>query len=88
MRELGIDSSSFRSRAFTPNRAAACDLIIAMTRAHAALMRSAAPELRERIRTLIPGGDVPDPFGGDAAHYREVFGFMRQYIDQLFTEIE
>ena len=87
MAELGIDASNFRSRAFTPRRGEGYDLIVGMTRSHAALLRTAAPRLRERICTLIPGEDVPDPFGGDTAHYRQVFGFMRQHLDNLITQL-
>lgn len=87
MAELGIDSSQFGSTAFSPGRAEKCDLLIGMTRTHAALMRHIAPELKDRVRTLIPGEDVPDPFGGSVEHYRKVFDFMRCYIDQLFKEL-
>jgi protein-tyrosine-phosphatase len=87
MRELEIDSSSFRSAAFTPKRAQEYDLMIGMTRTHAALLRHIVPELAERVRTLIPGADVPDPFGGSIGEYKEVFNFMKPYIDQLFTEL-
>ena len=85
MAELEIDSTPFRSAAFTPGRAEKFDLLIGMTRTHAALMRHIAPELRERVSTLIPGEDVPDPFGGSIEEYREVFNFMRPYLNQLFT---
>ena len=87
MAELGIDASPFRSRAFTPERGKAYDSIIGMTRSHAALLRTAAPELRERICTLVPGADVPDPFGGSVEHYREVFGFMRGHLDRLLSQL-
>ena len=87
MAELGIDASPFRSRAFTPERGKACDLIVGMTRSHAALLRAAAPGLRERICTLVPGADVPDPFGGSVEHYRQVFGFMRGHLDRLLSQL-
>lgn len=87
MAELGIDSSSFRSAAFTPKRAASYDLMIGMTRTHKALMCHIVPELREKITTLIPGEDVPDPFGGSVEDYRQVFEFMKPFLDQLFIEL-
>lgn len=88
MAELGIDSCAFASTAFTPKRAQEFDLLIGMTRTHAAMMRHIAPELRDRVRTLIPGEDVPDPFGGSVEEYREVFNFMRPYIEQLLNELK
>lgn len=88
MKELGIDASAFSSSAFTPKRAAGYDLLIGMTRTHAAMMRHIAPELRERVQTLVPGADVPDPFGGSVEDYREVFNFMRPFLDQLLTNIK
>ena len=87
MEELGIGSSAFSSAAFTPKRAQKYDLMVGMTRTHAALMRHIVPELAGKVQTLIPGGDVPDPFGGSIDDYREVFNFMKPYIDQLFIEL-
>ena len=50
------------------------------------MMRHIAPEVRERVRTLIPGEDVPDPFGGSVEDYRKVFDFMRPFLEQLFID--
>lgn len=86
MNELGIDSSKFTSSAFTPKRAAQYDLLVGMTRTQVAMMRHIAPEVRERVRTLIPGEDVPDPFGGSVEDYRKVFDFMRPFLEQLFID--
>ena len=86
MKELGIETAAFSSTAFTPKRAQNYDLLIGMTRTHAAMMRHIVPELRERVRTLIPGEDVPDPFGGSVEEYKRVFNFMKPFIDQLFIE--
>ena len=86
MMELGIETKEFSSAAFTPKRAQNYDLLIGMTRTHAAMMRHIVPELREKVRTLIPDEDVPDPFGGSAEDYKAVFSFMKPFIDQLFIE--
>ena len=86
MKELGIDASGFASTAFTPKRAEEYDLLVGMTRTHASLMRFIAPDAGEKVRTLIPGADVPDPYGGSVDEYREVFNFMRPYLEQLLTE--
>ena len=86
MRELGIETAEFRSTAFTPKRAQSYDLMIGMTRTHAAMMRHIVPGLRDKIRTLIPNEDVPDPFGGTIEDYKAVFNFMKPFIDQLFIE--
>ena len=87
MKELGIDCSQFCSTAFTPRRAQEYDLMIGMTRTHAAMMRHIVPELAEKVQTLIPGEDVPDPFGGSVGEYREVFNFMRPFLDKLFNDL-
>ena len=86
MEELGIETKEFSSTAFTPKRAQNYDLLIGMTRTHAAMMRHIVPELREKVRTLIPNEDVPDPFGGSVGDYKAVFNFMKPFIDQLFIE--
>ncbi|MBO5791920.1 MAG: low molecular weight protein arginine phosphatase [Lentisphaeria bacterium] len=87
MKELGIETEAFSSTAFTPRRAQSYDLMVGMTRTHAAMMRHIVPELKERIRTLIPNEDVPDPFGGSVEDYKAVFNFMKPFIDQLFIEL-
>ena len=86
MQEQGIDVSQFASTAFTPKRAEEYDLLVGMTRTHAALMGYIAPEAKSKVRTLIPGGDVPDPYGGSVDDYRRVFDLMRPYLEQLLTE--
>ena len=86
MMELGIETKEFSSTAFTPKRAQKYDIMVGMTRTHAALMRHIVPEAAEKVRTLIANGDVPDPFGGSTEEYREVFNFMKPFIDQLFIE--
>ena len=87
MAKLGIDAAGFRTTAFTPKRAEEFDLLVGMTRTHASLMRFIAPEAGDKVRTLIPGADVPDPYGGSVEEYREVFDFMRPHLEQLLTEI-
>ena len=86
MGELGIDVSEFRSTAFTPLRAGRYDMLIGMTRTHAALMNHIAPDVRPKVCTLVKGEDVPVPFGGGVEEYRKVFEFMRPFLDQLLKD--
>lgn len=87
MAELGIDGSRFRSSRFTPGLARECDVIVGMTRSHCEAMAELAPECAGRIRPLFSGNDVPDPYGGTAAHYRTVFDYMKPALDDLAREL-
>lgn len=84
-----IDSSSFHSSQLSPEMVAAADLVVPMTRNHAAEIVARYPQARHKIRCLgdfADGNDIADPFGGDAAVYRATFSQMKIALDNLLEE--
>ncbi len=81
----GIDASAFRSQPATPELLASCDLIIAVSEAHCAILRQIIPQKADSIRLLseFSGGnhDIPDPYGGNQASYDKIFAVMKPSLD-------
>ncbi|HHC07184.1 MAG TPA: low molecular weight protein arginine phosphatase [Actinobacteria bacterium] len=68
--ELGIDLSGHRARSVwtlaEPGR------LLVATEAHRELLRRRRAAWSDRIELLDPDGDLPDPYGGPDARYREL----------------
>lgn len=76
MREWGLDLSEHRASQLTPEQVSEADLILVMTRSHAAQIADKYPVANHKVFTLLHFAhgrqeDVFDPFGGDEAVYRE-----------------
>ena len=90
MQAEGIDASGFRSSAVTRYALEEADLIICMTQGHLRSLLSVCPEYRQKTHTLLEwtgGNDVPDPFGGDLALYRNTFETMRTALEKLAEDL-
>jgi protein-tyrosine-phosphatase len=68
-REYGCDLSSHQAHTVVDRDMSWADVIVGMTTAHAATLRSIFPAFADKVRTL-PGGDLPDPLGGTLSDYR------------------
>jgi protein-tyrosine phosphatase len=67
---LGYDLTDHRGVALTPELLAWADTILAMDQAvFDQLQHRATPADRSKIRTYLPGADVPDPWGQEAAEF-------------------
>jgi protein-tyrosine phosphatase len=82
--DRGYDGSAHRARQFRLSWLAERDLILAMdTRNVATLRRMAGTADQDRIRLFgeiggltRAGGEIPDPYGGDAADFRHVLELL------------
>ena len=87
LRENGICSDGFRSRAITPGMVNDADLIVVMGASHKAALLDAFPEAAPKTRLLMEfagsAADVPDPYGGSAEYYRSVFEQMKNPLEKL-----
>ena len=81
--ELGIAAADFRSRRITDAAATAADLIVGLTAAHCREIVRKFPQCADKTIPLAADGDVPDPFGGDAAVYRRCLEQMRPAVLRL-----
>ncbi len=96
MREYGIDAGAFRSSELTKSLVEESDLIVAMSRHHYVAILQLCPQAIGKTRLLLEFtennpvsgmGDVPDPYGGDALRYRQVFELMRPCLERLASRL-
>jgi protein-tyrosine phosphatase len=92
----GYDGSAHRARQFRPSWLAQRDLVLAMDgRNLAALRRMADQADRDRIRlfgevgglTETGGGEIPDPYGGNAADFGYVLDLLGAAAPVLVTRL-
>lgn len=84
--ENGMDLSRHRARLLSPALADAADLILTMSRPHRQRALGVAPEEKVHLLGEYAGlsgesAEVPDPFGGDIAEYRETYRRLEQLLD-------
>lgn len=77
-KSLGADISRHRSRKLTSELINDADVVFCMTDFHVEAVRQMLPTAAGKVRTLTPGGDIPDPIGGGA----EVYGKTALKIQQ------
>ncbi len=86
---LGIDPGEHRSKPLTKELIEWADHVYAMTSSHVAVASALAPEQRDKISMLDPGGfGVPDPIGGSQAVYDEVCRRLADLIADRLKEID
>jgi protein-tyrosine-phosphatase len=83
--EHGLDLSAHRARLLTPELAESVDLILTMSRSHRQRVLAVAPEEKVQMLGEYAGftgesAEVPDPFGGDLADYRETYHRLEQML--------
>jgi len=69
----------------TPELAESVDLILTMSRSHRQRVLAVAPEEKVQMLGEYAGftgesAEVPDPFGGDLADYRETYHRLEQML--------
>lgn len=87
IRSVGGDLSRFRSSSLTFQLLNEADHIVCMGASHRRAVLEIVPEYAGKTCCLLPDGDVPDPYGGDEAIYREVFEVMRPGLDAWAARI-
>jgi protein-tyrosine phosphatase len=65
------------------------DLIVAMDRGHQRALRDVSLDLESRlkVRLLLDGEDVPDPYGGPRSAYELVLSLLERGCRELLTEL-
>ena len=86
-REFGARLGDHRSRPVNPELLTTATDVLAMTGGHAALLALRYSELGFRVELLGgPGGDLPDPIGGDQAVYRACAAIIATHVDRHISE--
>ncbi len=84
----GYDLSAQRARHLRGRDFAEFDLVVAMDRGHLRILASRCPdEHREKLRLLIAGQDVPDPYYGGPEGFERVLDLVEAACGALIEEI-
>jgi len=76
-RQRGYDLSALRARQVRRRDFAEFDLIVAMDRGHLEILQhNCPPELQGRLRMLIKGHDIPDPYYGGPEGFDRVLDMV------------
>ncbi|PYV23458.1 MAG: hypothetical protein DMG27_15630 [Acidobacteria bacterium] len=78
MAELGIDISGELSKKVTPDLVRWADLVVTVQQEHADYFAEDFPEATSKLRCLQP--DVPDPYCGPLAEYRQVRDILKDLL--------
>src|SRR6185503_4166727 len=88
-RGRGYDLSALRARQVTAGDFEEFDLILAMDRGHLrALQRLSPAGQRHKIRLLVPGQDVTDPYYGGAEGFEQVLDLVEAACRDLVQELK
>lgn len=87
MREIGRDISTHRSTLLSAQIVQSVDYIYTMTYAHQHIIVQEYPEAISKVKPLVNGHDIMDPFGGDIEMYRECRDEIHEAIKQLLPKL-
>jgi protein-tyrosine phosphatase len=83
---MGAELASHRSQPLTMELIHRADVILTMGEAHRQAVTGLVPSAASRTLMLNPEGDVDDPIGSDAEHYRVLAAEMEQMIRRRLNE--
>ena len=88
-RRRGYDLSALRARQVRRRDFAECDLVVVMDRSHLEILEAnCAPEHRGKLRMLIRGRDVPDPYYGGPEGFERVLDLVEGACLALLDEVK
>jgi len=84
----GYDLSAQRARQVSAEDFDAFDLIVAMDRGHLGILQQDCPrQHRAKLRLLVPGRDVPDPYYGGPEGFERVLDMVEEACRGLLQEL-
>ena len=87
-RSRGYDLSAQRARQVSPEDVYQFDLIVAMDRGHLRSLESMAPDKhRHKVRLMVPGRDVPDPYYGGPEGFEKVLDLVEEACRSLLQQL-
>lgn len=90
LREYDVNIENHRSRPFDPCMADETDIFVCMTDSHAQVLKGVLGKVGGK-KIIVPGGGVPDPYGGDIEIYRscaeKIYNDLLVLADALFCQI-
>jgi len=81
--EAGLDLSGHRARLLSRDLVDGADLILAMSAGHLRRVEALGGAGKATLLADFAGeaGDIPDPFGGDVAEYRETLRHLDRLVE-------
>jgi protein-tyrosine phosphatase len=87
-RKRGYDLSALRARRVRKRDFEEFDLIVAMDRGHLQILQANCPaEHQDKLRMLLRGRDVPDPYYGGPAGFEHVLDLVETACLALLSEL-
>ena len=87
-RRRGYDLSAQRARQVHALDFERFDLVVAMDRGHLRILqRQCPPEHRGKLRLLVEGRDVPDPYYGGVEGFEHVLDMLEEGCRALLSEV-
>src|SRR5687767_1744945 len=88
-RSRGYDLSAQRARVVRPRDFEEFDRILAMDRGHLRILHAMCPpQHRHKVRLLVEGRDVPDPYYGGAEGFEQVLDMVEAACRGLLAELK
>ena len=88
-KKRGYDLSAQRARQLRKRDFEEFDVIIAMDRGHLRILeQNCPPQHRAKLRMLVDGHDVPDPYYGGAEGFEQVLDMVEAACLGLLAEIK
>ena len=87
MKEEGADVSGHIGKNINKDILKRSDIIFVMERYHKDVIISLMPEIKDKVRLLRDGQDIPDPIGRSLEEYRNVLKIIKEEIENIFLEI-
>lgn len=87
MREEGVDVSGHIGKNINKDMLKRSDIVFVMEKAHKNFIVNIMPEMKDKIRLLREGQDIPDPIGRSLEEYRNVRAVIKGEVQDVFLEI-
>ncbi len=87
MREEGVDVSNHLGKNINKDILKRSDIIFVMESSHRDFIVNIMPEVKDKIRLLKEGYDIPDPIGRPLEEYKNVLKVIKEETGNIFLEI-
>lgn len=87
LKEEGIDISDHRGKNINKDILKRSDMIFVMENLHKNVIITMMPEIKDKVRLLKGGQDIPDPIGRPFEEYKKVMNVIKEEVENIFLEI-
>jgi tRNA threonylcarbamoyl adenosine modification protein (Sua5/YciO/YrdC/YwlC family) len=87
MKDEGIDVSGHKGKNINRDILKRSDIIFVMERFHKSAIINIMPEIKDRVRLLKEGQDIPDPIGRPIEEYKNTLSAIKEEVGNIFLEI-